>query len=129
MSKSINMHMYRQVYIPPTKTHTHTHLFTNIHYLIIKLWIGAFIVCHFKSKIRLLDLSLIFTSVHQITKVEGAIMIADEVQKEPTNQLEIKTCWQNWFFYTIHFIQRIVLCCLLQLKVIIILLLPAFVSN
>lgn len=25
-------------------------------------------------------------------------MIADEVQKEPTNQLEIKTCWQNWFF-------------------------------
>lgn len=49
-------------------------------------------VCHFKSKIQLWDLSLIFSVDHPITGVDGANMICRRHSGRAKNQLKIITC-------------------------------------
>lgn len=67
-------------------------------------------VCHFKSKIQLWDLSLIFSVDHQITGVDGANMIcrrhSERARKSTKNN---NVLIKFFFFYTIHSILRI--CC------------------
>lgn len=72
-------------------------------------------VCHFKSKIQLWDLSLIFSVDHQITGVDGANMICrrhSERARKSTknNNVLIKLFFLHNTFHSTH-----LLCCWLQL--------------
>lgn len=64
-------------------------------------------VCHFKSKIQLWDLSLIFSVDHQITGVDGANMICRRHSERARKSTENNNVLIKLVFYTIHSILRI----------------------
>lgn len=66
-------------------------------------------VCHFKSKMQLWDLSLIFSVDHQITGVDGANMICRRHSERARKSTKNNNVLIKLFFYTIHSILRI--CC------------------
>lgn len=86
------------------------------------MYIGVFIVCHFKLNIRLIT-NFFFT------RVDGDIMIRRRHSERAIKSIGNKDVLAKFEFYTIHSVQRT--CCVFgcSLTVVIMLLLLAFESN